>query len=283
MGITGRDIISESEADVSELMTLGFGKCRLCLQAPIGKYKSASELAGKRIVTSFPTLATKFFNEMEEQADAKKTSIKYVYKEVTEMITAAVVVSIVAQNSFLDYSIFIYLINVVHCRYVSGSVEAACRLGLADGIVDLVETGTTMKAAGLEIVHTIMETETVLINNRNTQHPKLVDRIYKRIRGYILAQQNCLITYNVERKNLHLAEKITPGHESPTVMPLEVCVCLCMFALDLYVPVCMYGVCCMLFVHLIFKYLMILVRNIVTCSNVIESSLLLIEMEFQSH
>ena len=47
-------------------------------------------------------------------------------------------------------------------KYVSGSVEAACGLGLADAVVDLVETGTTMKAAGLEVVETIMTTGAVL-------------------------------------------------------------------------------------------------------------------------
>ena len=55
-------------------------------------------------------------------------------------------------------------------NYVSGSVEAACGSGLADGIVDLVETGTTMRAAGLEVVETVMSTETVLsaIRKRST-------------------------------------------------------------------------------------------------------------------
>ena len=44
-------------------------------------------------------------------------------------------------------------------RFVSGSVEAACGLGLADAVVDLVETGTTMKAAGLEIIAEVMSSE----------------------------------------------------------------------------------------------------------------------------
>ena len=42
-------------------------------------------------------------------------------------------------------------------RFVSGSVEAACGLGLADAVVDLVETGTTMKAAGLEVIAEVMK------------------------------------------------------------------------------------------------------------------------------
>ena len=66
-----------------------------------------------------------------------------------------------------------------------------------------------------------MTTQTVLVSNPHTKHQALVDKIFKRIEGWQIAQQNCLITYNVERAKLPLAEKITPGHESPTVMPLE--------------------------------------------------------------
>ena len=46
---------------------------------------------------------------------------------------------------------------VTSVRFVSGSVEAACGLGLADAVVDLVETGTTMKAAGLEVIAEVMK------------------------------------------------------------------------------------------------------------------------------
>ena len=47
--------------------------------------------------------------------------------------------------------------STTNVRFVSGSVEAACGLGLADAVVDLVETGTTMKAAGLQIVAEVMQ------------------------------------------------------------------------------------------------------------------------------
>jgi len=100
-------------------------------------------------------------------------------------------------------------------------VEAACGLGLADGIVDLVETGTTMQAAGLEIVDTVMDTETVLIANPKTKQEKLVSLIQKRIESYLIAKKYVLMTYNVERKNLAAVTKITPGHESPTISSLQ--------------------------------------------------------------
>jgi len=106
-------------------------------------------------------------------------------------------------------------------RCISGSVEAACGLGLADGIVDLVETGTTMRAAGLEEVAVIMKSQAVLIANPHTHHKDLVEVIKKRVMGYLLAQSWVMVTYNVQRSNLRRAEEITPGKRSPTVMPLE--------------------------------------------------------------
>ena len=74
-------------------------------------------------------------------------------------------------------------------KYVSGSVEAACGLGLADAVVDLVETGTTMKAAGLEVIAEVLKSEAVLITSKTCEHPSLVQLIRKRIEGYITASK----------------------------------------------------------------------------------------------
>lgn len=105
LGITGLDVVRESDVVVDHIMDLGFGKCKLCVQAPVAdKIADVSQLAGKRIVTSFPTLTRKFFSELDAK-HSQETKVKF----------------------------------------VSGSVEAACGLGLADAVVDLVETGTTMK------------------------------------------------------------------------------------------------------------------------------------------
>jgi ATP phosphoribosyltransferase len=76
---------------------------------------------------------------------------------------------------------------VTGIKYVSGSVEAACGLGLADAIIDLVETGTTMRAAGLEIISEVVKSETLLIASKTSQHPDIVQLIRKRIQGYITA------------------------------------------------------------------------------------------------
>ena len=110
IGITGLDVVQESMVDVVKLMDLGFGKCKLCVQAPvIDKITDVETLAGGRIVTSFPDLTKQFFKPLDEK------------KGVTTRV-----------------------------RFVGGSVEAACGLGLADAVVDLVETGTTMKVSSVE-------------------------------------------------------------------------------------------------------------------------------------
>jgi len=103
----------------------------------------------------------------------------------------------------------------------SGSVEAACALGLADGIVDLVESGETMKAAGLKPIHTLLTSTAVLIASKNPRFPDLQKTIISRIRGVIIAKQYCLVNYNIERSKLSLATVITPGKRAPTITSLE--------------------------------------------------------------
>eukprot|EP01134_Creolimax_fragrantissima_P002888 CFRG2888T1 len=105
--------------------------------------------------------------------------------------------------------------------HVSGSVEAACALGLADAIVDLVETGETMRAAGLEVVSSIMSTQTVLIGNKHTTHQDLIAKLTKRIEGVVTAAQYVVMEYNIHSTHLSEACKITPGMTSPTVQMLE--------------------------------------------------------------
>ena len=106
-------------------------------------------------------------------------------------------------------------------KYVSGSVEAACGLGLADAVVDLVETGTTMKAAGLEIVSEIMKTEAVVIQNKNSKFKEKANIIVTRIRGFLKAQKFKMLYYNIERSKLKEASIISPGRRAPSITPLE--------------------------------------------------------------
>lgn len=103
LGITGQDMVAEAGDKVSSLITeclqLGFGKCSLQVQAPENSknIKEPKDLVGKKVATSFDFLAGKYFEKLDREngnGDGKKTEIEY----------------------------------------VGGSVEAACALGLADGI-----------------------------------------------------------------------------------------------------------------------------------------------------
>lgn len=106
-------------------------------------------------------------------------------------------------------------------KFVSGSVEAACGLGLADAVVDLVETGTTMRAAGLEVVADILETQSQLIANTRSEHKDIIDLIKLRFEGYLTAQKYVLLSYNCSTKLLANALEVTPGKTSATISSLD--------------------------------------------------------------
>ncbi|EZF70777.1 ATP phosphoribosyltransferase [Trichophyton soudanense CBS 452.61] len=194
LGITGQDQVAEhdirlpgQQSGVEEILDLGFGGCKLQVQVPEkGLITDPKELIGKNVVTSFTGLAESYFAKLEgasRRADGSwdlQTKIKY----------------------------------------VGGSVEAACALGVADGIIDLVESGETMKAAGLQAIDTVLCTNAVLVKSRKTTNP-LVDLIVPRIRGVITAKKYVLCQYNIPRNILSNACAITPGKRAPTITALE--------------------------------------------------------------
>ncbi len=108
-----------------------------------------------------------------------------------------------------------------HFVELSGSVEVMITLGVADAIVDLVETGSTLAANRLRVLDEIGRYETVLVQDPNLSHPVLTDRIVRRLEGIVIARGWSLLEYNVPRARLADAERITPGFKSPTVMALE--------------------------------------------------------------
>ncbi len=108
-----------------------------------------------------------------------------------------------------------------HFVELSGSVEVMIALGVADAIVDLVETGSTLAANRLRVLDEIGRYETVLVQDPHISHPDLADRIVRRLEGIVIARSWSLLEYNVPRARLADAERITPGFKSPTVMALE--------------------------------------------------------------
>ncbi len=108
-----------------------------------------------------------------------------------------------------------------HMVNITGSVEIMIALGVADAIVDLVETGSTLAANQLRVLDEIGKYETVLVQNGHLRHRELADRVVRRLEGVVIARSYSLLEYNVPRAKLPEAEKITPGFNSPTVSALE--------------------------------------------------------------
>ena len=189
LGITGRDQVAEHEATfpsteysgVEEVLDLDFGKCRLQVQVPErGPIQDPKDLIGKNVVTSFTGLTEQYFAKLEghipedgitnEEGSPRRRKLK------------------------------------TKIKFVGGSVEAACALGVADGIVDLVgglssvlyflhqtltcvlESGETMKAAGLKAIDTVVTSTAVLIKSKHPSSQELVNLLASRIRGVICMQ-----------------------------------------------------------------------------------------------
>jgi ATP phosphoribosyltransferase len=103
---------------------------------------------------------------------------------------------------------------------LDGAVESAVKLGVADAVADVVSTGSTLRAQGLEIFGpVILDSTAVLISTK----PELAGilTLQRRLQGVLVARQYVLIDYDVPLALLEQATKVTPGIESPTISPLH--------------------------------------------------------------
>jgi len=175
VGITGRDLLLDSNSAAVEVDELDFGASTFRFAGPIGKFSELKQLAGVRVATSYDGLVGAFL--------------------VREGVEATVV-------------------------RLDGAVESAVRLGVADAVADVVETGRTLEMQGLEIFGpVILESSAVLIAAREDV-PGL-DTLRRRLRGVMVAHQYVLMDYDLPANLVDAASKITPGLESPTVSPLR--------------------------------------------------------------
>lgn len=103
---------------------------------------------------------------------------------------------------------------------LDGAVESAVQLGVADAIADVVETGTTLRQAGLEIFGpVIIESEAVLISRPGDAEG--TERLLRRLRGVIVARRYVLLDYDLPAGLIDQAAEIASGRESPTISPLQ--------------------------------------------------------------
>lgn len=104
---------------------------------------------------------------------------------------------------------------------LDGAVETAVRLGVADAVADVVETGSTLRAAGLATFgEPILESEAVLVRP-DERIAEGLDVFTRRLHGVIVAHRYVLMDYDMPVAGLEEAIRITPGLESPTISPLH--------------------------------------------------------------
>ncbi|MGJ9401874.1 ATP phosphoribosyltransferase [Arthrobacter sp. KK5.5] len=104
---------------------------------------------------------------------------------------------------------------------LDGAVESSVRLGVADAIADVVETGSTLRAAGMETFgEPILNSEAVMIG-RTGENSVGSEVLIRRLQGVLVARQYAMLDYDIRRDLVDQACALTPGLESPTVSPLQ--------------------------------------------------------------
>lgn len=182
LGIVGRNLIYEEGVDVVELTQLGFGFCSLVVAVlRDSPYRSLDDLKDKKIASSYPNSAKRFFAERGEHP---------------EVIT------------------------------LSGSVEVAPGLGLSDAIVELTATGSTLVLNDLRQIHTILESQAVLVANpasyADPEKRANIDRLLMRIDAVRAARRYKYVMMNAPVEKLEDIKRVIPGLKAPTIVPLAI-------------------------------------------------------------
>ncbi len=178
LGITGANLVAESEADVLTLADLGFARCTLEAAVPLdAPQRELADLAGLRVATAYP---------------ASTRALLAAQGIAAELVP------------------------------VSGSVEAAPRLGLADAIVDLVSTGTTASANGLRLIGRLLSSQAVLIGSRAAlaERREQVERLELMLSGVVAARRRRYVMMNAPESALAAIRAVLPGLGAPSVLNL---------------------------------------------------------------
>lgn len=185
-GVTGWDLVAESERPLVSHLDLGFGRCRLVVAAKADAGISSVDqigggIAPARVATVFPRIAARFFSDRGR------------------------VVTIVP---------------------VSGAAEIAPHLGIADVVVDLTSTGSTLRVNGLREVETIMRSSAHLITaidgprSGDPSGRHALDELVTALASVIRARGQRYLMANVPRDALDAARAVLPGLNGPTVIEI---------------------------------------------------------------
>jgi ATP phosphoribosyltransferase len=177
-GITGANLVVESEAEVVTLAELGFARCTLEAAVPVDADQSSlGDLEGLRVATSYPTSTRACLDRLGVSV---------------ELVT------------------------------ISGSVEAAPRLGLADAIVDLVSTGSTASVNGLRLIGRLLESQAVLLRGRagDAEKDELVERLALMLEAVVAARRRRYVMMNAPAAALDEIRAVLPSMGAPSVLEL---------------------------------------------------------------
>jgi len=174
MGITGYDQARESDADLVELLDLGYGSCRIVLAAPEdGDVETAADLEGGTVATEFPTITREFF-------EAEGIAV-----DVTE---------------------------------VSGATELTPHIDMADAIVDITSTGTTLRMNRLAEIEEILDSSVRLFASESVAEDPKVEQVATALESVLAAEDKRYIMLNVPEDRVEDVESVLPGMGGPTVM-----------------------------------------------------------------
>ena len=176
VGITGRDLMLDSESAAVEHLPLGFARSTFRFAGTAGEWTDVKQVGDRRVATSYPVLVRSYLRSLG--------------------IEPAGVVRL------------------------DGAVESAIKLGVADVIADVVETGSTLRAAGLATFgEVILDSQAVLIT-RGGEVPDDFEIFRRRIEGVLVARSFVMMDYDIEERHLERASELAPGREGPTISPL---------------------------------------------------------------
>jgi len=175
VGITGLDQVREADpGNLTELLDLDFGSCRLVLAAPEdAPVETVYDFEGGRIATEFPNVTRRYFEEMDVDVD------------ITE---------------------------------VSGATELTPHVDIADGIVDITSTGTTLRMNRLEIVDEVLQSSVRLFAREDVADDEKVGQVATALESVISAEGKRYLMMNAPAEALDDVKAVLPGMGGPTVM-----------------------------------------------------------------
>ncbi|EJN59771.1 ATP phosphoribosyltransferase [Halogranum rubrum] len=176
LGITGLDQVRESGHELTELLDLEFGSCRLVLAAPEdGDIETVADVDDKSVATEFPTIARRYFEEQGVSPEIVK---------------------------------------------VTGATELTPHVDMADAIIDITSTGTTLAVNRLGIIDEVLSSSVRLFARPDVADDAKVQQVTMALRSVLAADGKRYLMMNAPKDKLDDVRDVIPGMGGPTVMDI---------------------------------------------------------------